>query len=678
MRLALLAWALLLVVLVGCSSSSEKKDIEAPADTVEQMDTNADVGLDTAEQPDQGAGEDLIEPEDTVEPEDLPELDTPQQEDTFVIPPEGLPLTIIHINDFHSHLMGMGPANEYTPDSIDDDDTLGGVARVATIVSQVREEVGDANFLAVDAGDFTMGTLFEFLSATEGVELQFLDLLGFHATVLGNHEYDWGPAGASAIVASGTSGTQIEVLASNIVTSDEDDSDDGFEALLTDGTVKRELLIDLPNGLTVGIFGLLGKGAEGNAPFMAPLTTRDLVEESVERVASLREQGADIVIALSHSGVVEGEAEDEDEILASSVPGLDVVVSGHSHTTLFEVEGDEDTVVVQAGSYGIWVGRLDLTVKPESVVVDGYELIPVDDNVPGDAAVQELVLTYIDAINMLVESQGLAYDSPIVETGFDLVQVKSEETALGNLLTDAMYFEINKVLEAAGEPPVVAVFEANGVIRDDILSGDQGLIQFSDAFRTLPLGIGPDGVPGYPMVRLWVSAQSLKFACESVLAMPMFAVLNGGEPDSLDEYYLQFSGLKFHYEPMGAPLPPNKITAIYLRDSDGYSDTPIDFDDEEILYPVAVNLYIASLMYSLEEMTMGMLLVTPLHEDGSIMTDFESAMIDIDPVIDGVQEAKTWALVAKYLVGLEDTDGNGIPNLPDSYNAPEGRMIPVD
>jgi len=104
--------------------------------------------------------------------------------------------TILHTNDMHSNFIGMGPASDYTPLKINDDQTTGGYARIAAVIAarrKARESEGPV--LILDAGDFSMGTAFAAASREIGGELQLMSHMGYDAATFGNHEFDLGPDG---------------------------------------------------------------------------------------------------------------------------------------------------------------------------------------------------------------------------------------------------------------------------------------------------------------------------------------------------------------------------------------------------------------------------------------------------------------------------------------------------
>ena len=108
----------------------------------------------------------------------------------------GQRFTILHTNDWQSRVLGFGPNSEYTPDSVDDDKTIGGMARLATLIDQRRALASQKGpVLLLDGGDFSMGTLFHTVTQDTGMELQLLGAMGYDAAVVGNHEFDFKPKG---------------------------------------------------------------------------------------------------------------------------------------------------------------------------------------------------------------------------------------------------------------------------------------------------------------------------------------------------------------------------------------------------------------------------------------------------------------------------------------------------
>jgi 2',3'-cyclic-nucleotide 2'-phosphodiesterase (5'-nucleotidase family) len=110
-------------------------------------------------------------------------------------------------------------------------------------------------------------------------------------------------------------------------------------------------MVKTVGGLKVGFFGLLGANAAEVTPQKAPLTFEAIDVAAARMVKELREtDNVDVVIALSHSGI-DHEGHGEDEVLARKVPGIDVIISGHTHDTLAQPAQVGRTLIVTAGSY---------------------------------------------------------------------------------------------------------------------------------------------------------------------------------------------------------------------------------------------------------------------------------------------------------------------------------------
>ena len=125
--------------------------------------------------------------------------------------------TILHTNDMHSSFIGMGPASDYTPFTLNDDTTRGGYARLAGLIAKRKEaRKGQGPVLVLDAGDYSMGTAFGAATRETGGELQLMGRMGYDATTFGNHEFDLGPDGlGKSIGVAAKAGRIPAVLASN-------------------------------------------------------------------------------------------------------------------------------------------------------------------------------------------------------------------------------------------------------------------------------------------------------------------------------------------------------------------------------------------------------------------------------------------------------------------------------
>ena len=170
--------------------------------------------------------------------------------------------TILHTNDMHSAFIGLGPAADYTPFTLNDDMTRGGYARLAGLMAkrtQARKNQGPV--LVLDAGDYSMGTAFGAATREIGSELQLMSRMGYDATTFGNHEFDYGPDGlGKAIGVASKAGRIPAVLASNTKFSKDDATLADLQRLSKDGVIRRHLVIER-GGIRFGLFGVIGKEA---------------------------------------------------------------------------------------------------------------------------------------------------------------------------------------------------------------------------------------------------------------------------------------------------------------------------------------------------------------------------------------------------------------------------------
>ena len=277
--------------------------------------------------------------------------------------------TIVHTNDMHSNFVGMGPASDYTPLTVNDDKTTGGYARIAAVIAtRKKARASRGPVLILDAGDFSMGTAFAAASREIGGELQVMSRMGYDATTFGNHEFDLGPDGlGKAIGVASKAGRIPAVLSSNTDFAANDPTLDDLRQLSKAGLIRRYLVIER-GGIRFGLFGVLGKEAQFYTSGAGAVKFPDPVESAREVVKLLREtEKVDVVIALSHGGVAKGKdgrySTGDDVTLAEAVPGIDVVVGGHSHTELQEaIIVNGRTPVVQTGKEGKNVGELVISV----------------------------------------------------------------------------------------------------------------------------------------------------------------------------------------------------------------------------------------------------------------------------------------------------------------------------
>jgi len=575
-------------------------------------------------------------------------------------------LTIIHTNDLHSHLQGFSPNIDYRPDITGGDGTRGGWARIATVLKQEREKRKHP-VLVLDGGDFLMGSLFHMISREEAVELRLMKDMGYDAITLGNHEFDLKPRGLAQILQSAAAkGGMPTIVFSNAIFSKESDRDDTLEEVFNKGLVKPYIVLE-KDGMKIGIFGLMGKDAAEKAPFASPIKFGNPVETAKEMVKVLREkEKVDMVICLSHSGLSKNKSRSEDEILARKVQGIDVIVGGHSHTRLEQPLVVNSTLILQASAYGKCVGVLDLLWDQGKAKLQNYRLIDIDSTIPGDMALQKKIESFTATIDRdVLKEVNLSSTMVIGKTAFDL-RIGEEESSLGNLIADSIRWYVDKHDYNPNDPAtkVVVAIESNGVIRDNLLRGKTGALAVGDVFRSIPLGIGMDDTMGYPLISCYLYAAEIKKALE---------ILTSVYPRKGSSYFLQVSGLKFTYNPRRVIF--DRVTQIWLgNEEEGY--VPLDYSESnKKLYRIAANIYNATFLKIVGKYTYQILNIVPKDRNGAPVTDLSAFRVDADKNRPGVQELKEWIGLMEYLKSFPDTNGDGLPDIPEKYKGKLGRIV---
>lgn len=569
--------------------------------------------------------------------------------------------TILHSNDWQSRLLGFGPDNEYSPATLNDDDTVGGVARLATLLRERRAAAEGEAVLLLDGGDFTMGTLFHTVAREMGSELRLMSELGYDAAVLGNHEFDFRPAGLAAMIGAAhrAKGEALPaLLSSNIRFDPARKEDDSLQAHFEAGRILPYQLIER-GGIRFGLFGLLGNNAVAVSPMIKPVTFADPVETAKIMVAKLREEGAEVVILLSHMGVTQqadGSWRGEEVELVEQVPGIDIVVGGHSHVALPQpVLVNGRTPVMQAGSEIQYLGELRMSLGADGVPrLRDYRLHPLDDRIAGDAAITAQVEDFKQVVSeRMLAPKGYRFDQPLAKVDQRLGR-DFTDTTLANLVTDALR-------HAAGAD---LAFTGNGTIRDDLIKGRHGVQSVSDLFRIAPLGIGQfDDEPGYPLIKVHVSAREIKTMLEVLLLAYQLR-------DSRS-YYPRVSGVRFSYNPWRVPF--DRVSRIEIGDPvNGYRE--LDLNDPR-LYSIGATSYVGSFTWLVPDLTKGLLDVVPKDAAGRPLPRIEDAIIDQDPDTPGVQELKEWQALLDHIRNLPDLDGDGLADIPTSGAAAEQRML---
>jgi len=194
----------------------------------------------------------------------------------------------------------------------------------------------------------------------------------------------------------------------------------------------------------------------------------------------------------------------------------------------------------------------------------------------------------------------------------------------------------------------------SGTIRDTYTKGN---ITVEDVFNSFSLGIGADGVPGYPLIEAYLTGKELKTVAE----------IDASVSDLMTSARLYMYGLQFTYNPHRMIL--NRVTDVYLLDADGNRR---ELEDDK-LYRVVADLYSGQMLSAVTKTSYGLLSVVPKKADGTPIENFEDVILT-----DNGGELKAWTAIAHYMESFPDENGDGIADIPQYYAGLHERKVVDD
>ncbi|MGB9844026.1 5'-nucleotidase C-terminal domain-containing protein [Thermodesulfovibrio yellowstonii] len=353
-------------------------------------------------------------------------------------------ITILHTNDFHGYISGTDAKN-------------GGLARIYTIVKEERAK--NPNTILIDAGDHIQGAnIANFFKGQNVVEIY--NAMGYNYATFGNHEFDWG----KEVTKQRINEAKYTYLCANII----DTSTGKTFAPKAYDTMEFSTL-------KLGFYGLDTKelpilvnpvGIEG-------LKILDPIDTAKQMVETLKKDGSDFIITISHLGYNDG-AGDDDKTLASTVSGINLIIGGHTHTVLKQADIVNGVYIVQTGEKGLNLGKIYLdfenTYSGSKLVNFRYTLVPITDAIKENADIKAMITPYEDKLK---KEMDVVIGEALVDLDGERANVRSKETNLGNLVTDFMR-EISKT--------DIAITNGGG-IRASIKKGP---VKVGDVYNVLP------------------------------------------------------------------------------------------------------------------------------------------------------------------------------------------------
>lgn len=564
-------------------------------------------------------------------------------------------LDILFTHDTHSHL------NSFTTIVNGEKKEAGGFAKLKTLIDEHKKVNSDT--LVLDGGDFSMGTLVQTVYDTEAAELRMLGQIGCDVTTLGNHEFDYQSKGlADMLNAAKNSGDTVPSLVLCNV-----DWDAMEEAGLSEGQKQiqsafekyqvKDYVVVQKGNIKIAVLGVFGKDALVCAP-TCELVWKDPVKAAKQTVEKIKKkEKVDMIACVSHSGTWDEADKSEDEILAKEVPDIDLIISGHTHSQLDKPIQHGNTYIVSCGEYGKSLGTISMTQKDDGRwKATSYELIPVSDEVNPDETTQAKIDALMDTvdINYLAKfgytRKEVLAENDIEFNSLDEMSTRHEELNLGDIISDAYVYAVENSDNYDGDPVDVAVVPS-GTVRDTYAKGEMTV---EAVYNSFSLGIGKDGLAGYPLISAYLTGKELKLVAE----------IDASISDFMTTARLYCSGLNFTFNPHRMIL--NKVTDCYLTGQDGKRE---EIQDDK-LYHVVTDLYTGQMLGSVMDISYGLLSIIPKDKEGNPIEDLEEYAI-----MEENQELKAWVAIARYMQSFDDTDGDGIANVSEYYATTHGRKV---
>lgn len=424
-------------------------------------------------------------------------------------------LTILHTSEHHGQVLPierMGQKRE------------GGMAARASVIAEIRTAVSAV--LLVDSGDLLIGTPMSSVFRGEP-DIKAMNLMGYQAMATGNHEFDFGLDHLRGLQAL----ARFPLLCSNLTGK-------GVELPCRNSTV-----VSVGN-LSIGLIGLLGRRNfpdTFNREVVRLLNLRDPIETARDSARTLKQEGAHLVLAVTH------QEDEEDLALLSKAPEIDAVIGGHTpgfdglRTARSAEPVAEATipgpVFVKTHRQGRTIGRLDLTLDrmpgdptKVTVVKARAKNLSIGEDIQPDQSVNELIQDYVrrmDALGAMMVGRAL------VNLDGETATVRTRESNLGNLLADLARAEFGTDLALVN----------GGQIRDSIPAGP---VDLTRVLRVLPFSS--------TLVTLSISGQELRAALEN--SASRLPATNGR--------FLQVSGLTVTYDPQ-APIA-SRVKVVMVGD----------------------------------------------------------------------------------------------------------------
>ncbi len=569
---------------------------------------------------------------------------------------------------------------------------VGGYARLANVIGMNRTD----DTIVIDGGNFSTGTAFSSLNATNAPDLTLLSSIGYDAIALGDEEFTFGTQSLSDMI--NASENTATLLTGNLSYSDSESSKSLKNALSSKGAASYKMIEK--NGIQIGVFSVINDTKE----ITSDVSLNDAVDTAKDIVSSLKEEGANYIVAIAHGG------NDFAHTIAKKVDGINTVIASCDTNANTKIEKEEDVNIVSCGKNGQYLGVLD--IQKDSYSIEGYQLVEITIDIEENEDMRNRINDYKNNVNsQIFDAYNISIDDSLANNPYNFTEIDHSTNDLVNnntadLITDAYAYayddwytewyedwkdkkkqmlkaaqsllenetseeamdeqaedgqedaqeatptpdtEVTKRIEEIQSMKPTVKKRAIGLISQKEIKGTftKDSITAQDAYNVVPNGIGSDGSSGESLMLVFLKGSDIRKLCEYDATIT--------RKNNLDDQ-LFFSGLKYTYSDYRQDY--NHVEEVYVDAVNDYY-TPVSNDD---LYPVVTTLSLAKELLDLSSKTDGKYQIQYYDENGGQILSLSSQTLTYNN-----KELKSYKAIASYVSEMS-RNNDGKAEVTSTYN----------
>ena len=491
----------------------------------------------------------------------------------------------------------------------------------------------DDNSILVDAGNFSFGTIYNSIYATDAPDLSMLATMGYDAVNLGPRDFSYGINTLATMVNAASASPTV--VSANI-----DPSANKLNQALEAREASTYKIIE--KGETkIGIFGVIDREDLSNND---KVYVKDPFEVVPDLVTDIKREGASIIVCL-WSGDIFGA-----ETIAKNNHDIDVIVCCEDDVKYETVTKStiENTSIVFTKGDARELGILTVDKEGKATSISKFELS--EENCNWDAATYDAEKKYRSAVSStILRRYGLSFNTSYARIGYDTDNLKALDSGLVNcssadLVTDSF---VNAYKAREDDNSIVVSVTTRSMITGYL---KEGAVSINDIFSLVNQGVGSDELVGRTLIRVYMYGKDLRNLCE----------LDCSYLKDVTDDQLYFGSMRYDYD--GRRMEWNRVEEVYVESTRGYF---IPVRDDEV-YPVIMNEAVYELLPRLIKRSKGNISIDYYGIDMAEIEDIDELRLHYD---DGTL-VKEWTAVAKYMSRYEK--GKNGYQIDSEYKAARG------